>query len=35
VRRTYTEFLVAYEQLSDKLQQVNRAGGRVTKVDLA
>jgi phycocyanin-associated rod linker protein len=35
VRRTYTEFLVPYEQLSGKLQQVNRTGGRVTKVDLA
>ncbi|MGF1518624.1 MAG: phycobilisome rod-core linker polypeptide [Nodosilinea sp.] len=35
VRRTCTEFLVPYEQLSRKLQQVNRSGGRVTKVDLA
>ncbi|MBE9158382.1 phycobilisome linker polypeptide [Nodosilinea sp. LEGE 06152] len=35
VRRTCTEFLVPYEQLSRKLQQVNRTGGRVTKVDLA
>jgi phycocyanin-associated rod linker protein len=35
VRRTNTEFLVPYEQLSRKLQQVNRSGGRVTKVDLA
>ncbi|WP_035990440.1 phycobilisome linker polypeptide [Leptolyngbya sp. KIOST-1] len=35
VRRTCTEFLVPYEQLSRKLQQVNRAGGRVTKVDPA
>lgn len=35
VRRTNTEFLVPYEQLSRKLQQVNRTGGRVTKVDLA
>jgi phycocyanin-associated rod linker protein len=35
VRRTNTEFLVPYEQLSQKLQQVNRMGGRVTKVDLA
>ncbi|MBD1916344.1 MULTISPECIES: phycobilisome linker polypeptide [Cyanophyceae] len=35
VRRICTEFLVPYEQLSRKLQQVNRSGGRVTKVDLA
>ncbi len=35
VRRTNTEFLVPYEQLSQKLQQINRTGGRVTKVDLA
>ncbi|MGB3137956.1 MAG: phycobilisome linker polypeptide [Nodosilinea sp.] len=35
VRRTCTEFLVPYEQLSRKLQQINRSGGRVTKVDLA
>jgi len=35
VRRTNTEFLVPYEQLSQKLQQVNRMGGRVPKVDLA
>ncbi|TVP66631.1 MAG: photosystem I reaction center subunit XII [Leptolyngbya sp. LCM1.Bin17] len=35
VRRVNTEYLVPYEQLSKKLQQVNRSGGRVTKVDLA
>ncbi len=35
VRRACTEFLVPYEQLSRKLQQVNRSGGRVTNVDLA
>jgi phycocyanin-associated rod linker protein len=35
VRRTNTEFLVPYEQLSQRLQQINRTGGRVTKVDLA
>lgn len=34
VRRTCTEFLVPYEQLSRKLQQINRTGGRVTNVDL-
>ena len=27
--------VLPYEQLSRKLQQVNRSGGRVTKVDLA
>ncbi|HIK44558.1 MAG TPA: phycobilisome linker polypeptide [Leptolyngbyaceae cyanobacterium M65_K2018_010] len=35
VRRTSTEFLVPYEQLSQRLQQINRSGGRVTNVDLA
>ncbi|MFH7242925.1 MAG: phycobilisome rod-core linker polypeptide [Spirulina sp.] len=34
VRRTNTEFLVPYEQLSQRLQQINRIGGRVTQVDL-
>ncbi|MDB9529206.1 phycobilisome linker polypeptide [Oscillatoria sp. CS-180] len=32
VRRSNTEYLVPYEQLSRKLQQINRAGGRVTSV---
>jgi phycocyanin-associated rod linker protein len=32
VRRTNTAFLVPYEQLSAKLQQVNRMGGRVSSV---
>ena len=32
VRRSNTEFLVSYEQLSRKLQQINRAGGKVTSV---
>ncbi len=32
VRRSSTEYLVSYEQLSQKLQQINRAGGRVTSV---
>jgi phycocyanin-associated rod linker protein len=35
VRRSSSEFLVPYEQLSRKLQQVNRMGGRVTNVDPA
>lgn len=35
VRRSTAEFLVPYEQLSQKLQQVNRMGGRVTNVDPA
>ncbi|MGF1460841.1 MAG: phycobilisome linker polypeptide [Leptolyngbyaceae cyanobacterium] len=35
VRRSNTEYLVSYEQLSRKLQQINRAGGRVTSVTLA
>jgi phycocyanin-associated rod linker protein len=32
VRRSNTEYLVPYEQLSRKLQQINRAGGRVTSI---
>ncbi len=35
VRRSNTEYLVSYEQLSRKLQQINRAGGRVTSVTKA
>lgn len=32
IRRTNTAFLVPYEQLSSKLQQVSRMGGRVSSV---
>jgi phycocyanin-associated rod linker protein len=32
VRRSNTEYLVSYEQLSRKLQQMNSAGGRVTSI---
>ncbi|MBF2034627.1 MAG: phycobilisome linker polypeptide [Leptolyngbyaceae cyanobacterium T60_A2020_046] len=35
VRRSNTEYLVSYEQLSRKLQQINRAGGRVTSITQA
>jgi phycocyanin-associated rod linker protein len=35
VRRTNTAFLVPYEQLSSKLQQINRMGGRVSSVTSA
>ncbi|MBE7385995.1 MAG: phycobilisome linker polypeptide [Leptolyngbya sp. SIO1E4] len=35
VRRSNTEYLVSYEQLSRKLQQINRAGGRVTGITQA
>ncbi len=35
VRRSSTEYLVPYEQLSRKLQQINRAGGRVTGITQA
>lgn len=35
VRRSNTEYLVPYEQLSCKLQQINRAGGRVTDISQA
>lgn len=32
IRRSNTEYLVSYDQLSRKLQQINRAGGRVTSI---
>lgn len=35
VRRTNTAFLVPYDQLSNKLQQINRMGGRVSSVTSA
>lgn len=35
IRQSNTEYLVAYEQLSGKLQQINSQGGRVTSVTLA
>lgn len=35
VRRSAQEYLVSYEQLSRKLQQVNSRGGRVTSITLA
>lgn len=35
VRRSMSEYLVPYEQLSSKLQQVNSRGGRVTSIDPA
>lgn len=35
VRQSRTEYLVSFEQLSGKLQQINRQGGRVTGVILA
>ncbi|MBD2258982.1 phycobilisome linker polypeptide [Pseudanabaena sp. FACHB-2040] len=35
VRRSSSEFLVPYEQLSRKLQQINSRGGRVTSIDPA
>lgn len=35
VRRVNSSYLVPYEQLSAKLQQVNKMGGRVTSVTLA
>ncbi len=35
VRRSSTEYMVAYEQLSNKLQQINRQGGVVTSITLA
>lgn len=35
VRRSSTEYLVPYEQLSNRLQQINRAGGKVTSITTA
>jgi phycocyanin-associated rod linker protein len=35
VRRSSTEYLVPYEQLSSRLQQINRQGGQVTSITLA
>ncbi|WP_008314440.1 phycobilisome linker polypeptide [Leptolyngbya sp. PCC 6406] len=35
VRRSSAEYLVSYEQLSSRLQQINRAGGRVTSITQA
>jgi phycocyanin-associated rod linker protein len=35
VRRSSTEYIVAYEQLSDKLQQINRQGGVITSITQA
>lgn len=35
VRRSNREYLVAYEQLSQKLQQINKMGGKVMSVTLA
>lgn len=35
LRRSRREYLVSFEQLSTQLQQINRQGGRVTKITLA
>ncbi|MGB5771365.1 MAG: phycobilisome linker polypeptide, partial [Crocosphaera sp.] len=35
VRRSCREYLIPYEQLSNKLQQINRQGGKVTKITIA
>ncbi len=35
VRRSNTEYLVSYEQLSNTLQQINRRGGTVVKITVA
>jgi phycocyanin-associated rod linker protein len=35
VRRSSAEYIVAYEQLSGKLQQINRQGGVITSITLA
>jgi len=35
VRRSSTEYVVPYEQLSNKLQQINRQGGVITSITLA
>lgn len=35
VRRSSTEYMIPYEQLSGRLQQINRQGGQVTSITLA
>lgn len=35
IRRSSMEYLIPYEQLSNKLQQINRQGGKVTKITVA
>jgi phycocyanin-associated rod linker protein len=35
IRQSNQEYLVPYEQLSDKLQQINRQGGQVTSITAA
>jgi len=35
VRRTTTEYLVPYEQLSSRLQQINKRGGKVVSITTA
>jgi len=35
VRRTTTEYLVPYEQLSSRLQQINKGGGKVVSITTA
>ncbi|MFN5513814.1 MAG: phycobilisome rod-core linker polypeptide [Cyanobacteriota bacterium] len=35
IRRSNQEYLVSYEQLSDKLQQINRQGGMITRITAA
>lgn len=35
VRRSSLEYLIPYEQLSNRLQQINRQGGKVTSITLA
>lgn len=35
IRRSSTEYLVPYEQLSPKLQQINRQGGRISRIEPA
>jgi phycocyanin-associated rod linker protein len=35
VRRSNTEYLISYEQLSNRLQQINRQGGSITSITLA
>jgi phycocyanin-associated rod linker protein len=35
VRRTTTEYLVPYDQLSSRLQQINKGGGKVVSITTA
>jgi phycocyanin-associated rod linker protein len=35
IRQSNQEYLVSYEQLSEKMQQINRQGGKITSITQA